>query len=881
MKKFKKMMQKSAVVVCALTVGATAVFAGGSEWLKADAVAESADVWTTYSTYNVPQDPAEMTVARVTPPTRLSEGSNTKLSVLMGQNEIEGAQLLLTAKKDNVEYNLKANDLKLVGGSNEDIIPATDIKLYKQSYIYANHGRTDAKCQFISVGFVPDMLLPLETAVAYKENVIKKGENQGISVEVYTSGDTKAGVYKGNLTLTVNGATQDVALEVEVRAVNLEKSYVGVTAASAPLLEETYEMLMNDYRVLCQFTPKGAYSPETMIESLEEYWDNPHFHNYEIPNGSVEKFGTYLERIALASKPNYNYLERAICYIQSLDETNDGVKGYNGVKTYYDKKVQVCDAVRAKITEQYGADFAEEVCNAIMKVVTYVPMNNWIRSTTAYDWHAQGDKTQTFKDIEGTYCPSMYTVGKGEEAMIYEYAQESASPIWTYANGSGGVNGVINHALPSNGEAMRYFGWTAAKNDMGGLLFWDMDANRNLMNANYELETNTPVDYYNDSLVFGSEGYGDGNHVYPAKKYGDPDGWFASLRLKNLRDGIEDHTLLTELEKEYMADEYAKYDLDATTDFDKLMNWVYTRGLNTPSSFAVDDGTIISELRKSVFDLYQASQSEANLLIEDVAIDGTTATVTFYTTVASGVKVNDTTLTSKTTAGSGYKYTHSWNIANAGGTEMTIQAGDTKLFVSKVYDYTAPQNALANLTSANVAEHVSSSKVAGDNDEVPAGTVKMENGVLKISVTQGTKPSGWNDEENGEFTNTGYVPKFTLNASVFGTDDIFNLDTVTMNIRVKFKTAPTPAKNGKTKVPLHIALGRNGVATEMDYMILSDETCNITGDGGYERKLTFKVVRVNMKSPDALIFLFQSYHGNTYNMGADIEITDLWYSKKA
>ena len=41
MKKFKKMMQKSAVVVCALTVGATAVFAGGSEWLKADAVAES------------------------------------------------------------------------------------------------------------------------------------------------------------------------------------------------------------------------------------------------------------------------------------------------------------------------------------------------------------------------------------------------------------------------------------------------------------------------------------------------------------------------------------------------------------------------------------------------------------------------------------------------------------------------------------------------------------------------------------------------------------------------------------------------------------------------------------------------------------------------
>ena len=157
----------------------------------------------------------------------------------------------------------------------------------------------------------------------------------------------------------------------------------------------------------------------------------------------------------------------------------------------------------------------------------------------------------------------------------------------------------------------------------------------------------------------------------------------------------------------------------------------------------------------------------------------------------------------------------------------------------------------------------------------------MDNGVLKISVTQGTKPRGWNDEENGELTNTGYVPKFTLNASVFGTDDIFNLDTVTMNIRVKFKTAPTPAKNGQTKVPLHIALGRNGVATEMDYMILSDETCNITGDGRYERKLTFKVVRVNMKSPDALIFLFQSYHGNTYNMGADIEITDLWYSKKA
>lgn len=879
MKKIKKIVQKSAVAFCALTVGATTLFAGGSEWLKADAVGQNADVWTTYSTYNVAQDPAELTAARVTPPTRLSEGTNTKLSVLMGQNEIEGAQLLLTAKTDNVEYNLKANDLKLVGGTNDDIIPATDIKLYKQCYTYANHGRTDSSCQFISVGYVPDMLLPLETAVAYKENFIKKGQNQGLSVEVYTKGTTKAGVYKGNLTLTVNGATQDVPLEVEVRAVNLEKSYVGVTAASASLMEETYEMLMNDYRVLCQFTPKGAYNPETMIASLEEYWDNPHFTNYELPNDTVQRFGTYLERIALASKPGCNYLERAICYIQSLDETNNGLTGYNGVKPYYDKKVEVCNLVRSKITEKHGADFAEEVCNAIMKVVTYVPINNWIRSTTAYDWHASGDKSKDFKSIEGTYCTSMYSIGKGEEAMIYEYAQESASPIWTYANSAGGVNGVINHALPSNGEAMRYFGWTAAKNDMGGLLFWDMDAYRNLMNANHELETYTPVEYYEDSLVFGSAGYGDGNHIYPAKKYGDPDGWFASLRLKNLRDGIEDHSLLTELEKAYTADEYAKYGIDPSTDFDTIMNWLYKRGLNTPSSFTVDDGTVMSELKKAIFDLYSASQSESNLLIENVDISGTTAKVTFYTTVANNVKVNGTAVTNKTTAGSGYKYTYSWNIANAGGTVMKIEAGDTT-FQTKVYDFTAPQNALASLTSENVADYVSSSKVAGDKKEIPAGTVALANGVLKISVTQGTKPSGWNDED-GEFTNTGYIPKFTLKAGLFGTDDIFDLETISMTIRVKFKTTPPKAGNGQTKVPLHIALGRNDIATEMDYMILSDETCNITQDGWYERKLTFKPIRVNMKTPDSLIFLFQSYHGNFYNMGADIEITDLWYSKKA
>ena len=60
------------------------------------------------------------------------------------------------------------------------------------------------------------MILPMETAVQYKENTVKKGENQGITVEVTTSRETVPGIYSGVFTLKMDGRTKKIPATVEV-----------------------------------------------------------------------------------------------------------------------------------------------------------------------------------------------------------------------------------------------------------------------------------------------------------------------------------------------------------------------------------------------------------------------------------------------------------------------------------------------------------------------------------------------------------------------------------------------------------------------------------------------------------------------------------------
>ena len=61
-------------------------------------------------------------------------------------------------------------------------------------------------------GMLPDPLLPFETAVEYKEDVIAKGNNQSIYFDVETNESTPSGLYQGVVTVKTDKDTYQMLI---------------------------------------------------------------------------------------------------------------------------------------------------------------------------------------------------------------------------------------------------------------------------------------------------------------------------------------------------------------------------------------------------------------------------------------------------------------------------------------------------------------------------------------------------------------------------------------------------------------------------------------------------------------------------------------------
>ena len=95
------------------------------------------------------------------------------LKVQMAKNETEAVQLMMYAKEKVNCYDVVVSDL-ICGGA---VIPAESVEvwdvLYQQSVTTSRPGNPT-----YAGGYVPDPMLPMETAVAYGETVIEAGHNQ-------------------------------------------------------------------------------------------------------------------------------------------------------------------------------------------------------------------------------------------------------------------------------------------------------------------------------------------------------------------------------------------------------------------------------------------------------------------------------------------------------------------------------------------------------------------------------------------------------------------------------------------------------------------------------------------------------------------------------
>ncbi|MBQ8685058.1 MAG: DUF4091 domain-containing protein [Clostridia bacterium] len=163
----RKIVRKiTSFLVLATVTGSLALSA-----CKSEDGQKNVEVWSTYNTVKVLQDRHDYDDIKM----------GAAVDLTMAQGEYEGAQLILTPESDISYYNVTVSDLTHT--ETGEIFDNDRIKVYKQEYVYlaAIYDAVDA-----IPGYYPDALIPLEAVVAYEENKIAAGDNQGIYLRFNT-----------------------------------------------------------------------------------------------------------------------------------------------------------------------------------------------------------------------------------------------------------------------------------------------------------------------------------------------------------------------------------------------------------------------------------------------------------------------------------------------------------------------------------------------------------------------------------------------------------------------------------------------------------------------------------------------------------------------
>lgn len=196
------------------------------------------------------------------------------------KNENEAGQIILSAdpnaKRNVTEYTIDLNDLS---DGNGHTLPKAAFTVYNQKYIEVQTIQDKKAIEILgaTAGWYPDALLPFEAAAEYGENSLRwrngqKYLNQGIWINCKPDKNQAAGVYRGNFTVTADGKTHVVPVEVEVYDYTLsdttrtKSSFQLSPWISYSEFEGTGEMMETYYDFLLEHRLSAQDLPVTTLE---------------------------------------------------------------------------------------------------------------------------------------------------------------------------------------------------------------------------------------------------------------------------------------------------------------------------------------------------------------------------------------------------------------------------------------------------------------------------------------------------------------------------------------------------------------------------------------------------------------------------------------
>lgn len=487
-------------------------------------------------------------------------GTNRVVQLAAARNEWESFQVLMRAERAVPGVRLEPAPLQGPGGAG---IGPDRMRLYRQHQLHLTNG-TYRNDQF-QPGWYPDPLIPFRhpltgqalagarfVAVPFE---LPPNQTHGFWVDIHVPPDAKAGSYRGLFRLS-SPAVGSVDLPVELtvwdfalppvptlhtafgspadrlRSYYAERAKQGkqsqpqdwsaVETQCAQLVSEHW-LNATPPRACLQPVrqPDGTYRiAAEQVQTLRQFVDRYHLNAVQVPHPSSvvkdpEAQADTLRAWLAAFDQAARELDRpgVLFYTYLRDEPNT-LEDYRYVQQWGRAVRAAGSVVKVLVVEQPwtapgmgGADSAwGELYGA---VDIWCPLFSLHRPEAAAQRQAQGEMVWTYTAL----------------------CQGQPTPWWHIDYP------LLNYRVPS---------WMAWADRIRGLLYWG--------GLSYWRETEDP---WTQAPNYRGRYHGEGSLVYPARAVGY-DGIVPTVRLKALRDGIEDYEYLALLERASKADEAQK-----------------------------------------------------------------------------------------------------------------------------------------------------------------------------------------------------------------------------------------------------------------------------------------------------------------------------------
>ena len=483
------------------------------------------------------------------------------------KGETESGQFIITSKSDKTVsgYNVIAGDLKTADG---DVIDSSNIEIFNQKYIKVSKNswtKNNKRTAKMFSGYYPDALIPMDRAVAKRENKLTKDFNQGVWVNVNVPRDAAAGDYSGKVTVTLGAEKKDIPIKLKVydltmpTSVHAKSMYAiwyqliekGEGKNDLALQETYYDYLLTNRLNPTEVPILGYSNAKEYAEYIVKYAKDERVTNYRIPLTIRAKGNVYYAELsevkeyltAMAKKQqelrvsgdtSTDLFKKAFWY--TIDEP-DYTGHMDDIAPIEKVLIQAKNEVAAEYPE--FADGIKKVAHIMVTQTIHTEcaggdadggIQTWCAQLNAFDSkneYSLGGKTLSAREFIASRRSNPNGKAAGEDIWWYHCNQPE--------------NPYPTAMIDDNLISMRLLTWMQYSLDISGVLYWCVNYYQKLT------DKVTLRNLWEDPVTMGRSN-GDGYLLYPGKDYG-MDGPIGSLRVESMRESKEDYEYFWMLEQ--------------------------------------------------------------------------------------------------------------------------------------------------------------------------------------------------------------------------------------------------------------------------------------------------------------------------------------------